>query len=154
MRLFGREELPSAGSWDGYDQLTFTASNTWHKVKLSRAITACNFAALESGLDQVRLSKPGLYVIWANGYFGQTITASNSPGIAIYRNGSQSGTYYGDGGIPRFVYYGNPGTTLNMQVGPFVRRLNAGDYFDVRMFQNTGSTKEAWVELDLVRLSA
>lgn len=41
-----------------------------------------------------------------------------------------------------------------MTVDPMVRRLTAGDYFDVRMFQNTGATKEAWVELGLVRLSS
>lgn len=151
--VMAREELPAGGAWDGFDQLTLTASNSWHKVALSRAVTPASFAVLETE-SQVRLLKSGLYIISALGYFNQTITANTSPGIAIYRNGNQTGAYYGDGGIPRFVYYGNPGTALSMTVDPMVRRLTAGDYFDVRMFQNTGSTREAWVELGLVRLSS
>lgn len=151
--VMAREELPAGGAWDGFDQLTLTASNSWHKVALSRAVTPASFAVLETG-SQVRLLKSGLYIITALGYFNQTITANTSPGIAIYRNGSQTGAYYGDGGIPRFMYHGNPGSFLSMTVDPMVRRLTAGDYFDVRMFQNTGSTREAWVELGLVRLSS
>lgn len=105
--VMAREELPAGGAWDGFDQLTLTASNSWHKVALSRAVTPASFAVLETG-SQVRLLKSGLYIITALGYFNQTITANTSPGIAIYRNGNQTGAYYGDGGIPRFVYYGNP----------------------------------------------
>lgn len=151
--VMAREELPAGGAWDGFDQLTLTASNSWHKVALSRAVTPASFAVLETG-SQVRLLKSGLYIISALGYFNQTITANTSPGIAIYRNGNQTGSYYGDGGIPRFMYHGNPGSSLSMTVDPMVRRLTAGDYFDVRMFQNTAYTREAWVELGLVRLSS